>query len=451
MTSPAKRARYYYWLIQSFFKKNSRFFVISIVVGFFFIFFVINFFPFLMGFLFRKNEIIGRVGQYTIDSPPSEVATLISNGLVTIDSKGKIIPLLTNLWGLSPDKKTYRFHLKSDLFWNNKESFDAYDLNYDFKGISIKPKDTTTVDFVLSEPLSIFPVYLTKPIIKRPLIGVAGLYRVQGFALDKNKLKEVRLIPNRKDLPYKTFRFYQNEDELITAYKKGEITIFKTNKKNIADSFQKWKNTKISQIVDYSQIITLFFNTQSPFLSSREVRRAIVNATPQSLEFGKLASGPIPPTSWAFAPNLRRYTYNLDRAHEVLGKSKTASGSAEISFYTFYDYIGIAEQVKKSYEKAGLKTNLKVLSYLPQDFDLLLTAWNPPQDPDQYYFWHSTQTEGNITNYKNVKVDKYLEEGRQKIQIDERKKIYQDFQKAIVDDLPAYFLYYPYVYVVERR
>ena len=29
----------------------------------------------------------------------------------------------------------------------------------------------------------------------------------------------------------------------------------------------------------------------------------------------------------------------------------------------------------------------------PDNFDLLLVFWKMPQDPDQYYFWHSTQTQ----------------------------------------------------------
>ena len=87
----------------------------------------------------------------------------------------------------------------------------------------------------------------------------------------------------------------------------------------------------------------------------------------------------------------------------------------------------------------------------PDNFDLLLVFWNVPKDPDQYYFWHSTQKEGNIGNYSNVKIDKLLEEGRSTINIEERSKIYQEFQKIIQDDPPALFLYYPYVYTIERE
>ena len=82
---------------------------------------------------------------------------------------------------------------------------------------------------------------------------------------------------------------------------------------------------------------------------------------------------------------------------------------------------------------------------------MLLTLWNPPIDPDQYYFWHSTQTNQNITNLKNVKIDKLLEDGRKVTNIEQRKQIYVDLQKVIADEVPAIFLYYPYSYTVSRK
>jgi peptide/nickel transport system substrate-binding protein len=80
-----------------------------------------------------------------------------------------------------------------------------------------------------------------------------------------------------------------------------------------------------------------------------------------------------------------------------------------------------------------------------------LAFWKIPLDPDQYFFWHSTQKDTNITNYKNVKIDKLLEDGRSSIFPSDRKKYYIEFQKIIAEDIPAIFLYYPYTYTIERK
>jgi peptide/nickel transport system substrate-binding protein len=446
-----KKIRYYYWLILSFIKKNLKLAIFSFILSFFLILLLINLFPFFSAAFFRKQEKIGWVGKFNLQNPPDEIVNLISNPLLTIDEKGGILPVLAKSWEISSDAKTYRLYLKPELYWSDEEKFTAYDINYQFKEVAIKPIDATTIEFKLNQPLAIFPVYLTKPIIKYPLKGVAGLYQVESYKLDKGNLTTLYLLPNRPDLPVKIYRFYEREDALITGYKKGDINILRTSKKNIAELFSTWKNTKVESNINYNQILTLFFNTNNKILSTKEIRKALAYATPFFEEWGKPANGPISPTSWAYFADLKRYHFNLEKAEALFTKNLNASAPGELNFYTFYDYIEVAEKIKQSYEKIGLKINLHVLSYLPQEFDLLLTVWSPPSDPDQYYFWHSTQKEGNITNYRNLKVDKLLEDGRRIINVEERKKIYTQFQEIIMEDLPAYFLCYPYVYTIERK
>ncbi len=451
MRTFTKTFRYYYWLFISFVKKNVKQISVSFVTGFFLIFLTINYFPIINSFLFKKTIKIGVVGKYDLQTLPNEILEEISNPLLTINQKGEIIPVLINSLEISNDSKVYRLHLKPNLLWSDGKIFTSHDINYEFKGIKTKIIDDKTVEFILNQPLAIFPVYLNKPIIKSPIKGVAGLYQVQNFSLKKDQLNSITLSPNKKDLDAKVYIFYENEDKLIAAYKKGEVTKMTTSKKNFADIFANWKNTKIKKDISYGQILTLFFNNSNQILESKETRKSIAFAIPNFSDYGEKAISPIPPTSWAFSDEEKKYNYNLDKAKTMLEKNLSSSQSAQLNFYTFYDYINIAEEIKRNLEQIGIKINLRVLSYMPQDFDLFLTMWNPPQDPDQYYFWHSTQADNNLTNYKNVKVDKLLEDGRKYGDITERKKIYTEFQKTITEDLPAYFIYHPYIYTIERK
>ena len=128
------------------------------------------------------------------------------------------------------------------------------------------------------------------------------------------------------------------------------------------------------------------------------------------------------------------------------------SDTEKFEFITYYDYLSTASLIDEGFVNVKLPTNLKLNDYeIPNNYDFLLAFWEIPSDPDQYFFWHSTQKSSNITNYKNVKIDKLLEDGRSSIFPADRKKYYIDFQKTIVDDLPAIFLYYPYVYTIERK
>lgn len=445
-----KNIRYYYWLIFGFIKKNLKFIILSFIFSFFLILLLINFFPYLNLIFIRKKEKIGMVGKYTFKTLPEEILNLISNPLIIV-SKGEIIPILANSWEISSDGKNYRFHLKPNLVWSDGEQFTAHDLNYQFKDVFVKPFDNLIIDFKLKKPLAIFPIYLTKPIIKYPLKGIGGLYHVENYQIKSGYFTTINLYPNKEGLPYKIYKFYETEEKQILGYKKGEINLIKTYKLNTANFFSSWKNTRVKKNTDYSQILTLFFNTNSKIFSSKDVRRALAYLIPSFNYLGEQSFSPISPLSWAYSSSLKKYNFNEEKGIALFKKNYQSSNSAEIDFYTFYEYIDVAEKIKENFEKTGLKINLQVISYFPQKFDLFLTMWHPPIDPDQYYIWHSSQSQGNITGYKNLKVDKLLEDGRNTIDVEERKKIYRQFQEVIMDDLPAYFIYYPYVYTIERK
>ena len=85
----------------------------------------------------------------------------------------------------------------------------------------------------------------------------------------------------------------------------------------------------------------------------------------------------------------------------------------------------------------------RIESGIPQNFQVLLITHSIPIDPDQYFLWHSTQTRTNLTGYSFARVDKDLEDGRKIINEAERKEKYLDFQKELLEDAPATFLYFP--------
>jgi len=268
-------------------------------------------------------------------------------------------------------------------------------------------------------------------------------------------LTDLTLVPNTKDLTTIKYKFYGNESDLVTAYKKGEINKMTLTKKSVADTFINWKNSKIIKTVDHTRLLTLFFNNKEKMFANKDIKDAFaMMINYQALaESGELARGPIPPTSWAYNSDLKTNTYDIETATKIVKNEVESSESAQLNLLTSYDYYDAADNIAGEIKKTGLKVDINMISYEhPDNFDLLVVFWKVPQDPDQYYFWHSTQQKGgNIGNYQNVKIDKLLEDGRSTINIEERNKFYQEFQKIIEDDPPALFLYYPYVYTIERK
>lgn len=429
--------------------------LLSFFLSFFLIVSLISFSPYLNRFFFSRRDVVGIVGNYDINHVPDEVIEKVSHGLVYINEKGEIIPALASSWEMLRDGEEFQVHLKNNIVWDDGKDFTAKDLKYDFKDVVVEIVDDFTIKFKLSKKLPIFPTYLTKPVLRYPLHGVVGMYKVDNIKTSQGLIREIYLSPNKSDLPMLVYKFYGDENKLINAYKTGEINRMTLYRKNLSDQFAAWKNTKVTRSIDYSRVMTLFFNFKNTLLSDKDFRQAVALAIPYDdlSEFGESANSPIPPTSWTYNSDLKHTVEDPATAKNSFKKFvDEASASAKLNFETFYDYLSTANVIDNNLKEAGLDTLVSLSeSGQPGEFDLLLAFWQIPKDPDQYFFWHSTQTQGNILGYKNVKVDKLLEDGRSTLDIPARRNYYLQFQKAIVDDLPAIFLYYPYAYTVERK
>ncbi|MFA5025220.1 MAG: hypothetical protein WC503_01815 [Candidatus Shapirobacteria bacterium] len=115
--------------------------------------------------------------------------------------------------------------------------------------------------------------------------------------------------------------------------------------------------------------------------------------------------------------------------------------------------VEIADNIKKNWEEIlGIQVNAHISTQIDtQNYDIILAYGSIPTDPDQYLFWHSTQLKTNLTKINNPKIDKLLEDGRQTFDQQERKKIYQEFQKDLLEECPAIFLKYPTLYTITRN
>ena len=309
--------------------------------------------------------------------------------------------------------------------------------------------------FKLKKPLAIFPNFLPKPIIKLPVTGVAGLYKVGRLKLVEGNVSLLQLTPNQDGLPVLIYKFYDTDSKLIQAYKLGEIRQMSTNKSSIADIFKEWQNTKIETVVDYSKVMALFYNFKDPLLKEeKDLRHAIAEAIDRSSfsTFGELSTGPLPPSSWAYSKDVKDFKYNPNVASKIVQKYIQASGAAELKISTYFDNLAVADEMKLNLQDVGFNASVEVLAGdLPINYQLFVAQLSLGNDPDQYYFWHSKQTKGNITSYKNVRIDKLIEDGRDSYAISKRKELYSDFQRILVDDMPAFFLYHPYIYTISRK
>ena len=59
--------------------------------------------------------------------PEGRIVNALFEGLCTYDAKGKVCPGVASSWEISPDGKTYTFHLRADACWSDGRPLNAYD------------------------------------------------------------------------------------------------------------------------------------------------------------------------------------------------------------------------------------------------------------------------------------------------------------------------------------
>jgi peptide/nickel transport system substrate-binding protein len=449
-----KRRRLIVWLLKAYFKKWRKTIFISFGLGlivFFLLKFVVNYFIPLMPF--TQQNTIGMVGSYSVDNLPGTILSKVSKGLVYVGADNLPKPDLAKSWEIKNDGKTYVFHLKDNVFFSDGTKLTSDLIKYNFIDVTAQKPDKNTIIFNLKSSYSPFLLTVSRPIFKDGFVGI-GDYRVHAVNINGSFVQSISLVANKGRTQEITYQFYPTEDALKTAFVLGDVNeiIGARNTDFNGKSLTDFKQAVIVKDTNYSQLVTLFYNTQNKDLSDKRLREALAYAMPDSYVNGQRNYGSFPPNSWVSENGLTTYSQDFEHAKLLLGESvsSTQSSSLTLELKVLPEYAKLANQIKILWAKIGIKTNIKIVDSFPSDFQIFLGEFNVSKDPDQYTLWHSSQ-QNNITHYKNLRIDKLLEDGRQTIDIAGRQKIYSDFQKYLLDDPPATFLYFPYEYAVTRK
>ena len=449
-----KRRRLIFWLLKAYLKKWRKTIFLSFILGlivFFVLRFGVNYFIPLIPF--TQQESIGAVGSYTVDTLPSFILTKVSRGLTQVAPDQTIKPDIAKSWEIKDKGKTYIFYLKNNIYFSDGTKLTSSEIKYNFLNVSVERPDNYTIIFRLRNIYSPFLVTVSRPIFKNGFVGV-GEYRVQSINENGNFVLSISLVSLKGVSKETSYQFYPTEDSLKTAFFLGDVSKI-INVRNInyqGKSFYSFPNIAVNKSIDYLKLVTIFYDTQDKDLSDKKLREALSYAMPDNFSYGKRSYGSFTPNSWVSQDGLATYSQDLEHSKLLLGQTEnsTKSASIKLEIKTLSQYASLAEKIKLIWESIGIKTSIKIVDSYPSDFQVFLGDFSVPKDPDQYTLWHSVQM-NNITNYKNLRIDKLLEDGRQTIDINERKKIYADFQKYLLDDPPATFLYFPYVYEITRK
>ena len=299
------------------------------------------------------------------------------------------------------------------------------------------------------------------------------------YKVEKTEQNAVYLVDNEYDkyepsLKNLVFRIYPDYTSLETAMRVGDI-----------DALSTWDSEAVAFMKDYptygvllknesyrSRII--FFNVRKDVLKDKNLRIGLNYLLDKALLLseapleGEVMQGPIPSNSWAFNNQLDYYSYNAEKAAALLsnaGYTKNAetgyfeSKEGDILNFTL-SYLNndlnnrVVNTIVSLFDKEGVVIKPRPLSYneisqqviSTRDFEMLLYEIETTVDPDQYNLWHSLKVnypDLNLSGYEYERVDILLEDARRTNNVTTRQTKYAQFQKYLMADAPAIFLYHP--------
>ena len=437
-----KTVRFLVHLFITYILTNRLYFVLGLVLSVLLIIFPIQF---SSVFNQHRARTIGISGNYTVSSLPVEVQNLISIGLTRLLPDNTATGAAAISWEATDSGKRVTFLLQNNLKWQDGTAFNSSQVNYNLKSVELAKDDPTHISFLFKEPFAPLPTILSQPLFKSGLVGL-GNYAVQGLKFNGRFLSQIEL-KNSKTNDTIVYKFYPRETDLVTALKLGAVN--EIHKLHQLSDISQDNHYQVTSATQSATVVTLFFNTQKPPFEEKQLRQALAYALPDNYQDSEKAYAPVPKDSWFESPNIKKYHQDFDTSKKILDKIASQTGTIKITIQTNKSLETIALQIKDSWANVGIESKVEITDVVPESYDLYLAYLELPPDPDQYALWHSTQT-GNISHYKSPKIDKLLEEGRRTLNIQDRFDIYSNFEKAITEDLPAVFLYYPQIYTIKK-
>jgi peptide/nickel transport system substrate-binding protein len=363
--------------------------------------------------------------------------------------------------------------------------------------VDIEIVDNDTIQFTLPETNSVFPELTSVYIVPKHILEQVSLYEMPFDRFSRNPVGSgpYRIYRSEPNIVYLeaseyyqptpnisniVMRVYSDVEKLESAFRNGLLDAVVVPNDSRADFVNEYSSFNSHELnLPYRQR-NLFFNLRKEKIQNDSLRKGLsmlINKErllEESGINGEIATGPIYEESWAFSKGAEYPTYSPEKAAEVLknggytknednGYFETEDGkllTVTISYLDNEINTHLLNTLASLLEEEGVILNLEALTYsqltqeilATRNFEVLMYEIELTVDPDQYNLWHSLQKDYpnlNLSGYEFSRIDIILEEARRESDKGERKEGYALFQKYLMADTPAIFLYRPsYLYVV---
>ncbi len=350
-----------------------------------------------------------------------DLVQLLFSGLMDYDENGRLIPSLAKEFPtVLGDGKVFEVNLRENLFWSDGTKLTADDIVFtvkiiqdpDYKsplranwiGVEAKKISDSAVRFTLASPytsflenltIKILPYHIWQdissqnfPLSPYNLSPVSlGPYQIKKLEQDKEgSIRSLTLTINTnyyKKNPYLneiTFRFFDNDKDLIKASREKEIQGLSISNPKDYETVEKFGFQDYHFSVP--RYFAVFFNPlKSETLAENQIRKALNYATNREeiikqalLGEGKIVQSPILPEIYGFSSPTTSYEFKPETAKEILEKAGFIMNEA-----------GIREKTIKEESTFQLKSDLKLGSQGQEVRDLQTCLADPTVGGTEVY------------------------------------------------------------------
>ncbi len=267
------------------------------------------------------------------------------------------------------------------------------------------------------------------------------------------------------------YRVIPDQTVLVTELRSGGVDYMPQPPPEMIPRLEDDPNLNVMQI-DTVAYTYMGFQLTNPLFQDVKVRQAISYAIDMEaivefilLGYGQEATGPFPEAMWAYNPDVRRFSFNPDRAIELMAEAgwtlnddgKMEKDGEEFAF-TLETNQGneLREQmvviIQEQLSEIGIDVTVSLSEWptfvdrlLAANYEAVVVGWTGTADPDGYGYtvWHSSQFPGrNTSQYANDRVDYLFEQARVEMDIDKRTEYYHEIQEILAEEQPYVFGYF---------
>lgn len=445
---------------------------------------------------------------FASDSASADISGRIFNGLTKYDKDLNVVGDLAENWKISKDGREIIFFLRKGIKWHDGVEFTADDVIFTYKAIT-DPKNPTPYSSNYGPVKDVISIdkYTIKISYYKPFapaleswgMGILPKHLLEGkelfnSPLNRNpigtgpyKFKEwitgQRIILNKNEIYFEGAPFFErfitriipDPSTMFLELRFGGIDFMGLNPAQYKyygekSDFKRYFNVYRYPSFGYTYI---GYNLRNPLFSDKRVRQALAHAINKKeiiegvlLGYGTPCTGPFPPSSWAFNPDVRDFEYSPQKAKSLLEEAGWRVGNdgvlqkdgIKFSFILLVNQgnearLKTAQIIKEQLRKIGIDLKIRVLEWqsflelvTKRQFQAVLLGWSLARDPDLYDIFHSSKTkpgEFNFVSYSNPEVDALIERARETLNREERRRLYWKVHELIFQDQPYTFLYVP--------